>query len=141
MGRPHSTASVWPSSAPLCLLIAIACLGRPAAAVGQDRTRWGAQFGITVGGGIGSMKGQIVKTTDGYRQTGFNPQTQLAILTPTHEVETTRASDELAKYFPLIKVEVVGGLILTNALKVKVAYGMNFPAYSGRIALVYLLGG
>jgi hypothetical protein len=52
-----------------------------------------------------------------------------------------QAADELLKYFPLIKLEIVGAVIVSNALKVKVAGGANFPAYSGRVELVYLIGG
>jgi hypothetical protein len=98
------------------------------------------QIGINVGGGLGAMKGNVVKTKDGFNVGAFNNQTQLNVLTPFHTVETTPASEELMKYFPLIKIEAVGSFILTHSLKVKVAGGVNFPAYSTRVMAVYFFG-
>jgi hypothetical protein len=55
-------------------------------------------------------------------------------------VETLSAKDELLPIFPLGKIEALGSFIVMPALKVQVAVGMNFPATSGRIGLVYLIG-
>ena len=76
------------------------------------------QIGLNVGGGITKTKGQVIKTTDEYQQTGFTPPVPprpgvpgvpgAPILTPVHTVETLEASEELFPYFPLFKLEGVG---------------------------------
>jgi hypothetical protein len=98
-----------------------------------------AQVGLNVGGGLGSMKGNIVTVTDRFEPTGFN-QNGPTGFTPIHEEEVTLAKDELLPFFPLGKVEVEGALIVAPGLKVKIAGGMNFPATSFRVGAVYLFG-
>jgi len=42
--------------------------------------------------------------------------------------------------FPLLKVELMGALIATPAVKIKVAGGLNFPGTGFRVLGVYLFG-
>src|SRR6185369_4973905 len=51
------------------------------------------QIGLNVGGGAASVKGNVLKTTDGFTPT-FTPPNKIT-LTPTHEQETLLASEEL----------------------------------------------
>lgn len=97
------------------------------------------QIGLNLAGGVGSMNGNVVKTKDGF-QPNFNPKTGQATLTPTHTVETLLAKDELLPMFPLGKLEVESAVIVTPALKVKIAGGLNFPSIGARVGVVYLIG-
>ena len=98
------------------------------------------QVGINVGGGIASVKGQVVETTDGFEVRGFNPQTGRVTLSPVHTEDTQTAKDELLPLFPLAKLEAEGAVILTPALKLQIAGGLNFPSRSFRTGVVYLIG-
>ena len=98
------------------------------------------QIGMTVGGGIASVKGQVVETTEGVEARGFNPQTGRVTLAPFRTEETLTAKDEMLPLFPLAKLEAQGSVILTPALKVQIAGGLNFPSRSFRTGVVYLLG-
>jgi hypothetical protein len=99
-----------------------------------------AQIGMNVAGGIASVSGTIVKTTDDFQVTGFNPQTGQATVVPTHTVENNDAKDELVPKFPLMKLEVEGSAIITPSLKAKISGGLNFPGVGMRVGLVYLFG-
>jgi hypothetical protein len=59
---------------------------------------------------------------------------------PRHTVENLDAKDELFSVFPPGKVEVEGSVIITPALKAKIAGGLNLPGYGVRAGLVYLIG-
>jgi hypothetical protein len=96
------------------------------------------QIGLNVAGGLGFMHGQVVKTTTG-TTFQFNPGKPPALV-PVNTVETLQAKDELLKYFPFVKLEAAGSVILTPALKIRVTGGLNFPAYTAGITLVYLIG-
>jgi len=98
-----------------------------------------AQVGLNVGGGIGSMKGNVVITTDRFEPTGFN-QNGPTGFRQVHEEETSLAKDEILPVFPLFKLEAAGAIIVAPALKLQVAGGFNFPAYSFRVGVVYLIG-
>jgi hypothetical protein len=97
------------------------------------------QLGANVGGGIGAVEGNVVVTRHRFEPTGFNQQGPTGFR-EIHEVETLPAKDELLPVFPLFKIEALGSFIVTPALKIQAAVGANFPAYSGRIGLVYLFG-
>jgi len=97
-----------------------------------------AQIGLNVAVGIAAFNGDVVKTTDGFRQTGFS-QGQ-PILTPFHEVEVNPAKDELLPFFPIFKLEAEGDIVVAPGLKVKIAGGMNFPSVSMRVGAMYLFG-
>lgn len=98
-----------------------------------------AQVGFVIGGGLGTMNGNVLKTTDRFEATGFN-QNGPTGFTPVHEEEVSLAKDELLPYFPLIKLEAAGAVAVARGLKVKVAVGLNFPATSVRVGAVYLIG-
>lgn len=59
------------------------------------------QVGLNVGGGIASVKGQVLETSDGFEVRGFNPQTGRVTLVPFHTEETQTAKDGVAPLFPL----------------------------------------
>lgn len=101
------------------------------------------QLGVNLAGGIANVKGTVRKVEEGSRwQFVPNPNGPgTNVLTPFREEEENPASEELMKKFPLIKVEIEGGVILTPALKVQVAGGLNFPSNSMRILFLYLIGG
>ena len=99
-----------------------------------------AQVGMNIAGGIASVSGTIVKTTDDYQVTGFNPRTGQPTVVPTHTVENRNAADELFPKFPLLKLEAEGSVVITPALKAKVSGGLNFPGVGMRLGLVYLFG-
>ena len=101
------------------------------------------QLGVNLAGGVANVKGTIRKINDG-SEWRFVPAPNgqgTNVLTPIHEEEVVAASEELMKKFPLIKVEFEGGLILTPALKVQLAAGLNFPSNSARVLFLYLIGG
>jgi hypothetical protein len=98
------------------------------------------QLGLNIAGGIANVSGQVIQTTDDFVVTNFNPQTGQITATPRRTVETHDAAEELVEKFPLGKLEAQGSIILAPGLKVKIAGGLNFPAYSARVGLVYLIG-
>ena len=98
------------------------------------------QLGLNLAGGIANVSGTIVETRDGVNVTGFNPRTGTVIATPVHTVKPHDAPSELIKQLPLGKVEFEASANIAPALKVKVASGLNFPAFSTRVGLVYLFG-
>jgi hypothetical protein len=95
------------------------------------------QFGMKIAGGVASVNGNVVETRDGFDPTFSQSGTTL---TPVHEVETFSAKDELIPIFPLLKLQAEGAVILAPGLKLKVAGGLNFPAVSFTVGLVYLFG-
>ena len=101
------------------------------------------QVGVNLAGGIANVKGTIRTVNDG-SQWEFVPAPNgqgSMVLLPQHEQEDKPAAEELMKKFPLIKVELEGGVILTPALKLQVAGGLNFPSNSMRVLFLYLIGG
>jgi hypothetical protein len=98
------------------------------------------QIGLNIAGGIANVSGTIIETTDDFNVTFFNPQTGQITATPRRTVETHDAAEELVERFPLAKLEAMGSIIVAPGLKLKVAGGLNFPAYSFRVGLVYLIG-
>jgi hypothetical protein len=101
------------------------------------------QVGVNLAGGIANVKGTIRTVNDGSRWEFVpapNGQGSMVLL-PQHEQEDKPAAEELMKKFPLIKVELEGGVILTPALKLQVAGGLNFPSNSMRVLFLYLIGG
>jgi hypothetical protein len=96
-----------------------------------------AQVGLKIAGGVASVNGSVVETSDGFQPT-FSPSG--VTLTPVREVETFAAKDELLPVFPLFKLQAEGAFILTPGLKLKVAGGVNFPAVSMTVGVVYLFG-
>jgi hypothetical protein len=98
------------------------------------------QLGLNIAGGIASVKGTIVETKDETVVTNFNPQTGTTTTTRRHTVENHDAAEELVSKFPLAKVEAEAAILVAPGLKLKVAGGLNFPAYSARVGVVYLIG-
>jgi hypothetical protein len=97
------------------------------------------QVGLNVGGGLGTMKGNIVTVTDRFEPTGFNQNGPTGFVL-VHEEEVALAKDELLPFFPLFKLEAEGSVNVAPGLKLKIAGGMNFPAMSFRVGAVYLFG-
>jgi hypothetical protein len=98
------------------------------------------QIGLNIAGGVATPDGEIIRTTDSYEATSFNPQTGAVAVTPRQRVEVLSASDELFPVFPLFKLEAAGSFIVAPGLKIRVAGGLNFPAYGARVGMVYLFG-
>ncbi len=63
---------------------------------------------------------------------------------PIHEETTDRltgpTADVFFKVLPLFKLEAQGAMIVSPALKIKVAGGASFPGTGVRVAAVYLIG-
>ena len=95
------------------------------------------QIGLNVAGGLGFMKGDVVKTETG-QEFQFGPGGPVKV--PVNRSETVPAKDELMPYFPMFKIEAAFSFIITPALKARFAAGANFPAYSWNIGAVYLFG-
>lgn len=102
------------------------------------------QIGLNAGIGVGAFKGNV-RTVRDEEQYNFVPNpgrggggTQ--VKTIEHTDETNPAKDELAPYFPFGNVGVEGAVILTPALKVKMAYGLTFPGKGFRVGVTYLIG-
>jgi hypothetical protein len=94
------------------------------------------QVGMNVGGGVGRVRGTVEET---YEFTSTHPQTGQP-LPPERDVTVRPADEVLYKLMPLFKLEAQGAVILTPALKVKVAGGLNLPGTSFRVSAVYLIG-
>lgn len=99
------------------------------------------QIGMNVGGGIGSLQGDLeqveydVATTCNNRGQCTGRQTQT-----TSTVNAKTELFALPKY-PLGKVEAAVGVIVAPGLKVRVAGGLDFPGTSAiNITGVYLIG-
>lgn len=102
-----------------------------------------AQVGLTIGGGIGFVKGnarfdetfpQIVTDSRGFA-IGMKQMSR------STTVPATDMIIENLKYLPLANVEVTGGVILRPGLKLKAGGGFNFPGVSRfSVGVVYLFG-
>jgi len=101
------------------------------------------QAGLGVGVGFATFNGDIRKVTTGTEYNFVpNPNNQGGTFraTPVNEDETVKIADELLPYFLLFNLEAEGSVIITPALKAKVAYGVSFPGQGFRVALTYLIG-
>jgi hypothetical protein len=94
------------------------------------------QIGMNVGGGVGRVRGTVEET---YEFTSTHPVTGEP-MPPMRDVTVRPADEVLYKLMPLFKLEAQGAVILTPALKVKVAGGLNLPGTSFRVSAVYLIG-
>jgi hypothetical protein len=99
------------------------------------------QIGLNVGGGIATFSGEIIKTED-HEEPVFTPGPGggSSRIVNRHSEETLGAEDELLPVFPLFKIELMGAIIATPAVKIKVAGGTNFPGVGFRVVGVYLFG-
>jgi len=99
------------------------------------------QIGLNIGGGVGKFSGSVRKVEDN-QEPVFTPGPGggTVRIVNTHREETNPAEDELLPVFPLLKVELMGALIATPAVKIKVAGGLNFPGTGFRVLGVYLFG-
>lgn len=95
------------------------------------------QIGLNVGGGIGKFKGTIHKVVDRQEPVFSGGTTRIVNV---HEEERNPVEDELLSVFPMAKIELMGAVIATPAVKIKVAGGMNFPGSGFRVLAVYLFG-
>jgi len=96
------------------------------------------QIGISVGGGVASVKGTVDETLTFTNSFTFQGKTTTQSDTQTF---TSPASDVFYSTVPLVKLEAQGAVILHPSFKVKVAGGMNNPSSAAfRISFVYLIG-
>lgn len=111
------------------------------------------QIGLNVGGGIGSLKGDVevrefdVAVSCNNRGQCTGTQTQkVSTVDAGSEVCGADGSDcEQALFalprFPLGKVEIAAGVVVMPGLKVRVSGGLDFPGQSVfRLTGVYLIG-
>jgi hypothetical protein len=134
---------------------ASACFPQTTTSVFQDVTLNGAEFhwfarfvnikdrvqlGLNLAGGLASVSGQIIETTDEIEIVTVDPRTGAVTTRPRRTVETLDASEELFSLFPLAKIEAAGSIIVSRGFKARVAGGFNFPGYSARVGVVYLIG-
>jgi len=93
------------------------------------------QIGMNVAAGAATFRGTVEDTFDSrYEQNG-------QLLSADHFVEAQDAAKAFFKVMPLLKLEAMGGIVVTPALKIKLSGGLNFPsANSFRIGVVYLIG-
>jgi hypothetical protein len=99
------------------------------------------QIGANIGGGIAKMSGSIRKVEDRQEPVFLpGPGGGTVQLRNNHTEETNKAEDELLAMFPLAKIELMGAIIATPAVKIKVAGGLNFPGSGFRVMGVYLFG-
>jgi hypothetical protein len=108
------------------------------------------QIGLNVGGGIGKFKGTIHKVEDRQEpvftpgppptRDNPNPGGGTTRIVNVHEEERNPVEDELLSVFPMAKIELMGAVIGTPAVKIKVAGGLNFPGTGFRVLGVYLFG-
>jgi len=110
-------------------------------APGFARIKNRVQIGANVGGGVAKFSGTIRKVED-RQEPVFTPGPgggTVRVVT-NHTEETEKAEDELLPIFPLLKVELEGAVIVTPAIKIKIAGGLNFPGSGIRVLGVYLFG-
>lgn len=101
------------------------------------------QAGLGVGVGIGTFNGDVHKVTTGTEYnfvTNPNGQGGSFRQSAINEQETVKISDELLPFLPLFNLGVEGSVIITPALKAKVAYGISFPGTGARVSVTYLIG-
>jgi hypothetical protein len=99
------------------------------------------QIGANIGGGIAKVTGSIRKVEDREEPVFVpGPGGGTVRVNNNHTEETNKAEDELLPMFPLLKVELMGAVIATPAVKIKVAGGLNFPGTGFRVLGVYLFG-
>jgi hypothetical protein len=99
------------------------------------------QIGLNVGGGIAKFSGSVRRVED-REEPVFTPGPGggSVQIVNRHEEETNPAEDELLPVFPMLKIELMGAVIATPAVKIKVAGGLNFPGAGFRVLGVYLFG-
>jgi hypothetical protein len=108
------------------------------------------QIGLNVGGGIGKFKGTIHKVDDRQEpvfvpgppptRDNPNPGGGTTRIVNVHEEERNPVEDELMSVFPMAKIELMGAVIAAPAVKIKAAWGFNFPGNGFRVLAVYLIG-
>jgi len=99
------------------------------------------QIGLNVGGGIAKFTGSVRKVEDrGEPVFVPGPGGGTVRINNNHTEESNTAEDELLPIFPLVKLELMGAVIATPAIKIKVAGGLNFPGSGFRVMGVYLFG-
>jgi hypothetical protein len=99
------------------------------------------QIGLNVGGGIAKFSGSVRKVEDREEPVFVpGPGGGTVRINNNHTEETNTAEDELLPIFPLAKIELMGAVIATPAVKIKVAGGLNFPGSGFRVMGVYLFG-
>jgi hypothetical protein len=100
-----------------------------------------AQIGLNIGGGIAKFSGSVRRVED-RDEPVFTPGPGGGVfqIFNRHEEETIPVEDELLSVFPLFKIELMGAVIATPAVKIKVAGGLNFPGAGFRVLGIYLFG-
>jgi hypothetical protein len=107
------------------------------------RIRDRVQIGANIAGGIAKVSGTTLTVSDfQYPVPVFTPGPGgfRFRLENEHVEERSPASEEILPVLPLLKVELMGAVIATPALKIKVAGGVNFPGTGFRVLGVYLFG-
>ncbi len=98
-----------------------------------------AQVGLTIAGGVASIRGQIEKhelAAVPTKQGGTGSAVQTDTVSSVPAAEAFRAST-----LPIGKVELTGAALLAPGLKLRVGWGLNFPSYpSFTVGVTYLIG-
>ncbi len=110
-------------------------------APGFARIKNRVQIGANIGGGIAKVTGSI-RTINDRQQPVFTPGPGggTTRIVTNHTEETKPAREELLPLFPLLKLELEGAVIVSPAVKIKVAGGLNFPGTGVRVLAVYFFG-
>ena len=99
------------------------------------------QIGLNVGGGIGSLKGDLEQREFGVNVTCNNRGQCTGTQTQTVSTVDTRTELFALPKYPLGKGEAAVGVIVAPGLRVRVAGGRDFPGTSTfNISGVYLIG-
>jgi hypothetical protein len=104
-----------------------------------------AQIGIVIGGGVGWMRGNVLRRDYDYfpildergRIVGGEQR-----VSETPEEARMIFIEQLQRYVPLVRAELALGAIVAPGLKVRATGGVTFPGYHRfGLSFVYLIGG
>jgi hypothetical protein len=101
-----------------------------------------AQIGLELAGGAGTMKGRALRTATDYRSEPAGTGPAWTETVTQEDLPATALFAEEVEYVPLVRFELGVGVVLSNALKVRVTGGFNFPGTQAvSVRAIYLFGG
>jgi hypothetical protein len=97
-----------------------------------------AQVGITVGGGVGQVRGTAERRSYGFTFDGAGNAAQDEVVT---QIDAAELFLEGTEWIPIWKIEVTGAVLIARGLKLRAGWGLDFTNYpAASVSVAYLIG-